>query len=92
MPQVDGLQATLDEMSDGGRLDQVPSAVVELAKGLARELDNPGEKDTGRAALWREYRAAVAALLEAASGTSDDDTTSFLVSIQTPGRAKVVDT
>jgi hypothetical protein len=39
--------------------------------------------------LWREYRAAVQSLMEAGADGVDDDSASFLVSIQTPGRAKV---
>lgn len=68
-----------------GTLEPGDEAIVAAFLSLARAVDDPDAK----ADLWREYRAATVALREVASGGSDDDTASFLVSIQTPGRAKV---
>lgn len=89
MPQLEGLNTTLESLEGDGRLAELPAALVELARGLARELDADAESSAGRAALWREYRAALSAVMEAANGASDDDSAQFILSIQTPGRAKV---
>lgn len=86
MSQVEGLQLTLDALEAEGKQSVVPEAVIALAKGLAAELDGDASDSRGRAALWREYRAAVTAVLEAADGASDDDTAAFLVQIRTPSR------
>ena len=79
---------TLREFKACGVLAHVPDALVELAKSLARAVDS----EPGNAALFREYRAAIDDLREAAASGTDDDAAEFLISIQTPrGRAKVVD-
>jgi hypothetical protein len=81
-----GLERTLKALA--GRLDGEDEAVVALARGLAAAVD----ADPANAALWREYRAAVTALAEAAvSDETDDDTRDFLLTIRTPLRAEVVD-
>lgn len=82
------VNATLRELKADGSLDAVPKALVELVKSLASAVD----VEPGNAALFREYRASLDDLREAASAAPDDDTADFLISIQTPrGRAKVVD-
>lgn len=79
---------TLRELKASGAVEHVPAALVELCKSLACAVD----VEPGNAALFREYRAALDDLREAAEGAPDDDTADFLISIQTPrGRAKVVD-
>lgn len=76
-----GLERTLKAL--GSRLDDEDEAVVALARGLAVAVD----ADPANAALWREYRAAVTALAEAAvSDEVDDDTRDFLLTIRTPRR------
>ena len=74
-----GLARTLKAIA--GRLDESHAALVALARGLAAAVD----AEPGNAALWREYRAAVVALSQAAAGGEvDDDTAAFLVAIRTP--------
>lgn len=81
-PNELGLGRTLRAMKDEAKLSRVDEALVSLAKGLAKAVDG----DNRNAALWREYRAAVAALQEAGErgDDTDDDTAGFIVSIQTP--------
>lgn len=79
---------TLKKLGDAGSLEVVPDAVVELCRSAARAVD--AEPDN--AALFREYRACLDDLREAASASVDDDTAEFRISIQTPrGRATLVD-
>lgn len=82
-------EATVEALREAGSLQVVDEATVQAFLSLASAVD----ADEAKADLWREYRAATAALREAAAGGSDDDTAEFLVSIQTPRRrgAKVVD-
>lgn len=82
--QAAAVQATIDSM-DACTLAEVDDAVITMVEGLAAAVD----VDPKNAALWREYRAALQTLREAAAGGSDDDTASFLVTVQTPGSAKV---
>lgn len=72
-----------------GTLAEVPEALVELCRSLARAVDS----EPGNAALFREYRQALDDLRDAASAAPDDDAAEFRISIQTPrGRASVGDT
>lgn len=83
---VAGLERTIKAVQ--GRLVDADEALIALARGLAAAVDAAPEN----AALWREYRAAVAALAEAAvAGDVDDDTKDFLLTIRTPVRATMVD-
>lgn len=83
--QADALMETLAAMRDEGRLSEQDGALVAMAEGLAAALDD----DPSNAALWREYRAALSAVKECGLDGDDDDTQEFVVSIATPGRAKV---
>lgn len=85
MTNAEGVNETLERLGDEGLLAEVSPAVMAMVRGLAAAVD--AEPDN--AALWREYRAALGTLKEEAAGGSDDDTASFLVSIQTPRGAKV---
>lgn len=58
----------------------IPPALLELAYGLADAVD----VEPGNAALWREYRAAVNAVMEVVNGSADDDDAAFQRSIVTP--------
>jgi hypothetical protein len=79
-------EQTLAALRKSGALEAVDEAIAQAFLSLASAVDNPEAK----ADLWREYRAMTVALREAGAGGSDDDSASFLVSIQTPGRrAKV---
>lgn len=79
---------TVDRLANAGMLDEIEPAIVQAFLSLAAAVDDPSAK----ADLWREYRAATAALREAAAGGSDDDTQSFLLTIRTPGgRSEVGD-
>jgi hypothetical protein len=79
-----GLERTIKAME--ARLDEMNEALVALARGLAAAVDAAPDN----AALWREYRAAVTALMEVGSdGDIDDDTQAFLLALRTPVRPKV---
>lgn len=78
-----GLERTIKAMAT--RLGEADEALVALARGLAAAVDA-----APYAALWREYRAAVTALMEVgADGDLDDDTQAFLLTLRTPVRPKV---
>lgn len=83
--QSAALKETLESMRSEGRLSDEDGAVVAMAEGLAAALDD----DPSNAALWREYRAALSAVKECGLDGDDDDTHDFVISVQTPGRAKV---
>lgn len=91
---AEGLARTLEAMRADGKLEPGDDALVALAESLAEAVDAdrcsdctaPGQNAT----LWREYRAAIAALMEAgARGGSDDDAAEFFLAVQTKvGNAK----
>lgn len=67
----------------GDRVAPEHEALVVMVKALARAVD----AEPSNASLWREYRGAVAALMEAAVDDSDDesaDTVGFLAAVRTP--------
>lgn len=68
-------------------------ALLVLARSLAKAVDvDPCVKcgAVQTAALWKEYRTTVLALIEAGTPDDvDDDTAAFRLTIQTPMRAKV---
>ena len=68
-----------------GAIEDTDEALVTAFLSLACAVDDEPTK----ADLWREYRAATAALREAASGGVDDEAASFLVTVSTPGRSEV---
>jgi hypothetical protein len=57
------LGKTLAELQRMGRLEAVDAAWLQMARSMARELDEV----PGNAALWRQYREVVKELI------SDDD-------------------
>ncbi len=74
-----GLERTLKALKP--RLPPDAEALIAAARGLAIAVD--GAPDN--ASLWREYRAAIAELIEA--GVNDDpdaDTAAFLGTVRTP--------
>jgi hypothetical protein len=74
-----GLESTLAALD--GALGPEDEALVELARGLAAAV----EADPSIGALWKEYRAAVTQLREAASGAGgDDDTAEFYDAVRAP--------
>lgn len=82
-----GLQKTLKALA--GRLEDDDAALVALTRGLAAAVD----ADPDNAALWREYRAALAELTAIGAEDPDEDTRDFLLQIRTPGlRPKMGDT
>jgi len=87
--QLTHLNRAIALLRSTARLGPDAEALVAVAQGLASAVDR--QPDT--AALWREYRAAVLALLSAGDvGDADDDAQEWLVSIRTPGvRAAVGD-
>lgn len=95
-PNTTGLNKTLRHLREADKIKPEHSAAVALAKALAAAVDaDPcGECGAGQnAALWREYRAAVASLMSEV-GTGDDldeATTLFRISVQTPRAAPMGD-
>lgn len=57
---VAAAEATLAALADCGRLEAVDAAAVEVVRSLAAVVD----ADPSDAALWRQYRDALAALTE----------------------------
>ena len=83
----EAVRRTLKALGDS--LGEETAALRALAETLARALDH----DQGNAALGREYRATLVALMEAADSSGpDDDTQSFLNAIRAPLRPAVGDT
>ena len=75
-PVRGGLEETL------AALDLTPGMAATVAS--ARVLADAVEVDAGNAALWREYRATVAALTEAAAGDDDDGSQAIQLTFRTP--------
>lgn len=73
MSQRSALEATVEG-------HDVPAAVLELALGLADIVDG----EPSNAAMWREYRAAIGAVMEVVSGSDDDEAAAFREEIATP--------
>lgn len=61
---------TLQALADLGRLEAVDAAKVQAIRTLASAVD----MDPANASLWREYRAALADLLEVTDGGVDEFT------------------
>jgi hypothetical protein len=64
------VEQTLKELRRLGRLEKVDAAVVQAVRSMARTLD----QDPSRAALWREYLAALRELtaVDDADGSFDE--------------------
>ena len=60
-----------------GRLEDVDAAVVQAAQSLAEAVDAQPDN----ASLWREYRAAEAALRSLGQGKGDDALTQALAEL-----------
>ena len=82
------VESTIAALSEAGRLSDTDGALVALARNLAAVVD----RDSGNAALWREFRSAVQSLREVGADDIDDDTAAFRISIRTPVRAPLGDT
>ena len=63
------IEATIATLTLAGKLGQVDEARVSAARGLAAAVDN----DPGNVSLWREYRAAEAALREVTNDSTQDE-------------------
>jgi len=61
------IQNTIAAMRTAGRLELIDTARVEIARHLARQVDDHPEN----ASLWKEYRAAEAALREGLADEND---------------------
>lgn len=82
-----GLEKTLKALTGSGRLGDEDQALVALARSLAVAVDAEPEN----AALAREYRAALMALLSAGTDSLDDDARDFILSVRTPVRTEIRD-
>ena len=84
--QASELERTLGRL----RLGDEHAALVQVARGLASTLDHGGCAECGspsqNAALWREYRAAVASLTEVDVGSDDDEADEFTSAVSAPVR------
>jgi predicted dehydrogenase len=79
--RIEALEKTIASLRAGGRLTDTHAAAIDLARGLADAVTI----DSANASLWREYRAAVASLMEADGDRNDDDETqAFLVAVRAP--------
>ena len=67
MTNLEAADEMLAAMEDLGRLNQIDRARVVALRSLAEAVD----RDPGNASLWREYRAAEAALREFDDGADD---------------------
>lgn len=65
---TEAIEATLATLTDLGRLEPIDAAHVQGLRSMAAALD----RDPGNAALWRQYREALADLLEADSDADSD--------------------
>ena len=76
-------------------LSEEHQALLVLARSLAKAVDSDPCGKCGAiqtAALWKEYRTTVLALIEAGTPDDiDDDTAAFRLTIQTPVRTAVGD-
>ena len=79
VPAYGPVRAGLEETLNA--LDLTPDMAATVAS--ARVLADAVEVDAGNAALWREYRATVGALTEAAAG-DDDDSSAIQLTFRTP--------
>lgn len=76
----DGLELTIMSLGVENRLTDAHAALVEAARLMASTV----EGDPSSAALWREFRATVVALMEADDGAGDDEQEAFLDAVRTP--------
>lgn len=74
------LETAIAALADAGTIDDTDAAAVEVARCMAVAVT----LDPTNAALWREYRAAVAALMEAGADGSDDSVETFRLSLTLP--------
>lgn len=81
-PNAKALERTLRALRDSDALTDEHAALVAAAQHLAAVVD----AEPGNASLWKEYRAALASLMEVAGGGIDDEAAEFLrrVSVQPP--------
>lgn len=88
-PNLRGLNRTVKALV----LTDSDQALLALARSLAKAVDSDPCVKCGSiqtAALWKEYRTSVLALIEAGTPDDlDDDTAAFRLTIQTPVRTKV---
>lgn len=85
---VEGLERTLRALKP--RLERKDAALVALARTLAQAVDADPCTDCGtgqNAALWKEYRAAVTALLAVGADPGDEevDLAAVLTPLRTTG-------
>lgn len=74
---AEALERTLVAMKASDAITEEHAALVAAAQHLADVVDT----DPGNASLWKEYRAALASLMEVAGGGIDDEAAAFLRSV-----------
>lgn len=74
------LEGAIAALAADGKLTDADAAAVEVARCMAVAVTF----DPTNAALWREYRAAVAALMEAGDDEHDDGIETFRLSLSLP--------
>jgi hypothetical protein len=82
---ANALASTLDVLAGLGRIDPIDAARVALVKGLAAAVDC----DPLNASLWKQYREALADLLET---EATDGTDSLYAALRDTSDAEQTDT
>jgi hypothetical protein len=70
------LNRTLAQLQEMGRLEEIDAARVQMLRTMAATLD----EEPARAALWKEYRAALKELMADDSSSTVDDAIAGLFS------------
>ncbi len=83
MSQLVALKKTVRVLKKSGRLTDEHAALLAIAEGMAEGLDNPTADDPNTAAMWKEYRAAVSALMEVAADV-DSASADVVALVRTP--------
>lgn len=81
MSNRDAAEDTVAALRDDGKLGEADEALVELVLSLASSMDEAKENT---AAVAREYRMALVALMTGGTGGGDDGTQAFLVAVRAP--------
>ena len=81
MTQLEAVEHLIAALTDLGRLEDIDTAEVQVARGMARAIhDTEGQN----AALWREYRAALRALKDLHGASPDGQLDRLLAELSGP--------
>lgn len=82
----DAAESTIAALVDAGRLDAIDSALVEGFLALADQLDHLLPLESGKASLFREFRAYHEALMAIGGETDGDDLDRLIAEMSAPVR------